>query len=152
MIITRDTEIFVAEPTEIDLICMEMRGLSELYVFRFDNEENDYSVKFTSKELAEFRPKDTVEGFILGTYDNFKRLISLYEKSIENNTHPEWTYEKKIVQIINGVEFVTNKTETTPTQLTKSQREYYQKEIDIKKRRLGKLKFYVIPLTNFVTK
>lgn len=72
---------------------MDIRGISEYYVFKVGEEE--MSVYWEPDEFELFRPNIKVSDFIQSTEEGYRGDLNKWEAALKNNEHPVWT--KKVV-------------------------------------------------------
>lgn len=132
----------VRPATDMEKIIMETYGQKERYVF-LTSDGNEYTVQFTQKSLSDFLPSQTVSGFMKSTQENFERRIAHLKQCIKDNVNIHgWTYQHKVLHSITNTP--TGEVITKTVSMTKSMKEFAEKEIEKLKAISGKLQFVKI--------
>jgi ribosomal protein L31 len=139
-----DINPVLRQTTPTEKIILEMRGILCLYVV-LTHDGNEYSVQFDEKSLSEFCPSRTVSEMLKSWETGFKRQIAEYQKALKTNIHPYWTHTAKVM-IDKGKSWErwNGRYEEVPLEMDKSQRVFFQSEIDRLKAKSGPLTFVKI--------
>lgn len=134
----------VEQADERDRICIDMRNIEALYVVRLANGEN-WTTKFSKKELDEFQPSKTVTEMMNEWEENIIRRIAIIDEALETNLHPTFTFERKIeIEYKPGFPVWTGKTEIVRCELTKEEQLSFMKDKAKLTKQLGKMSFIKI--------
>ena len=122
--------------TDTERLCMEMREIDSLYaVLTCDGKE--HTVQFDKKRLDEFLPSRTVSETLKNWQEGIKCRIAEYKTAVETNIHPWWTSTTKtMIHYPNfaghpELEYRWNgKCHEAPLQMTKTQKRYFESEIE----------------------
>lgn len=124
--------------THLEKVAMDIYGQHQTYeILTCDGKS--FSVSWNFKSLDEFLPNRVVSEVLKEWQNNFIRLIELYTECLKFNEHPHWTTTQHYY-----MPFFKEHTFERPQQMTKSQRQYYQSEIERLNIIKGELKFVAI--------
>lgn len=135
--------------TDLEKIAMDMYGDYQRYEI-LTSDGKQYSIQWNFKSLDEFLPKKSVSEVLKDWQNNFIRLIAEYKDCIKYNQHPNWTTTQYYYTFERGRTFPVEHTFERPQQITKSQREYFQKEIEKLENIKEELKFVAINNFDFI--
>lgn len=131
----------IVQASELDQYIMETYGYDALYLFRYAD-GSEASVKFTPPQMEEFQPNRSVSEMMEIWRDGMSRRREHYEQSLAEGFHPYWstTRKAKATDLITKKEiFVGHAEYEFRHQITKSQREFFEREIERLKVKEGDL-------------
>jgi beta-galactosidase/beta-glucuronidase len=131
-----DIEPIVEQAVDIDAIALDMRNEPFFYIVRLANGD-DYTVKWTRKEIQEFQPSKTVSQMIKEWEESILRRYEEAKTALETNLHPTRTE-----QVLDFLKRPTG--ETRPKVLDRYEKAHFNRVMGDMKKQFGSMVFVKI--------
>jgi hypothetical protein len=135
-----DVEPIVEKAEGIDVTILKLRNESSYYVIRLAN-GNNYTVKWTLKELEEFQPNKTVSEMIKSWEENILRRYEVAKTALETGLHPT-----RRLEVLDQFKRPTGEIVKKPLDLY--EKAGFKREMTDREKEFGSMKFIRIDLEN----
>jgi len=138
-----DIQPTIEQANDLDAQILSTRGIEALYVVRLHSGE-DYTTHFDKQSLAGFQPKRTVSEMMNSWEETFRRRHAEATATLKSGDHPTRTFEREIIEQMQGFTRNTGRFETVKSKIDKYERAYYKSVVVDMTNCFGNLEFVKI--------